>query len=63
LINLVVDHILLTWQGDLLQQLLHMLIQFNSSPIDLLEEIACTVLPQVTPSAVLMISPSAQVCH
>jgi Fanconi anemia group D2 protein len=50
-------------KGDLLQQLLHMLVQFNSSPIDLLEEIACTVLPQVTPSAVIMISPSAQVSH
>jgi hypothetical protein len=46
LINLVVDHILLTWQADLLQQLLHILAQFNSSPFDLLEEIACTVLPQ-----------------
>jgi hypothetical protein len=33
-----------------------MLAQFNSSPIDLLEEIACTVLPQVIPLAVLMIS-------
>jgi hypothetical protein len=36
-----------------------MLAQFNSSPIDLLEEIACIALPQVIPSAVLMISPCA----
>jgi hypothetical protein len=40
-----------------------MLAQFNSSPIDLLEEIACTVLPQVIPSTVLMISPFGFLCY
>jgi hypothetical protein len=29
-----------------------MLAQFKSSPIDLLEEIACIMLPQVIPSRV-----------
>jgi hypothetical protein len=48
---------------DLLQQLLHILAQFNSSPFDLLDEIACTVLAQVIPSAVLMISPFGFLCH
>lgn len=37
----------LDWQGDILQQLLRTLIQCNTSPLDLLEEMACTVLPQV----------------
>ncbi|XP_024372058.1 uncharacterized protein [Physcomitrium patens] len=34
-------------KGDMLQQLLHLHIRCNSSPIDLLEEMACNVLPQV----------------
>lgn len=32
----------------MLQQLLHLHIRCNSSPIDLLEEMACNVLPQVS---------------
>lgn len=34
-------------QGDLLQPLLQIFLQFNDSPIELLEELASNVMPQV----------------
>ena len=47
-------HIVLVKQGDVLQQLIRIFLQYNDSPLELLEELASNIMPQVNLMIIMM---------